>query len=215
MAGVLGSQSGLAGISGLSGDVRDLEKAAAAGNARARLALDVFVHAVRHYLGAFLVELGGVDVAHVLRRHRREQRRPFARRVCAGLEDLGIVLDAALNAARARARPGCPPPASQAADLHRAGRRGADRGARHGGARRRRARTATGGDAWPLTAARRISRALVEADRARGGRASAWVIGREAKPAPGANAAGRARVRAAHAPVPGGPRRRSSGRATS
>lgn len=62
MAALLGSQSGLAGISGTSGDLRDLEQAAAAGNARARLAIDVFVRAIRHFIGAFLLELGGVDV---------------------------------------------------------------------------------------------------------------------------------------------------------
>ncbi len=62
MAALLGSQSGLAGISGTSGDLRDLEEAAAKNNARARLALDVFVRAIRHYVGAFLFELGGVDV---------------------------------------------------------------------------------------------------------------------------------------------------------
>jgi acetate kinase len=61
MARILGSQSGLAGISGTSGDMRDLAEAAAAGNKQARLALGVFVHAIRHYLGAFLLELGGVD----------------------------------------------------------------------------------------------------------------------------------------------------------
>jgi acetate kinase len=62
MAKLLGSQSGLAGISGGSGDVRDLEAAAAKGDKRARLALDVFVRAIRHYVGAFLLDLGGVDV---------------------------------------------------------------------------------------------------------------------------------------------------------
>jgi acetate kinase len=62
MANVLGSQSGLAGISGTSGDLRDLEEAAGKGSARARLALDVFVRAIRHYVGAFLLEMGGLDV---------------------------------------------------------------------------------------------------------------------------------------------------------
>jgi acetate kinase len=62
MAKLLGSQSGLAGISGTSGDLRDLEEAAAKGSARARLALDVFVRAIRHYVGAYLLELGGLDV---------------------------------------------------------------------------------------------------------------------------------------------------------
>lgn len=62
MAALLASKSGLAGISGTSGDLRDLDAAAAAGSERARLAIDVFVRAIRHYLGAFLLELGGVDV---------------------------------------------------------------------------------------------------------------------------------------------------------
>ncbi len=61
MAALLGSRSGLAGISGTCGDLRDLDNAAAAGDRRARLALDVFVHSIRHYLGAYLFELGGVD----------------------------------------------------------------------------------------------------------------------------------------------------------
>jgi len=61
MARLLGSRSGLAGISGTSGDIRDLSQAAAAGDKRSRLALAVFVRAIRHYIGAFLLELGGVD----------------------------------------------------------------------------------------------------------------------------------------------------------
>jgi len=58
---LLGSRSGLAGISGTSGDLRDLNQAAAAGEKRSQLALEVFTRAIRHYLGAFLLELGGVD----------------------------------------------------------------------------------------------------------------------------------------------------------
>jgi acetate kinase len=61
MARILGSLSGLAGISGTSGDMRDLDEAAAACSKRARLALDVYVRAIRHYLGAFMLELDGVD----------------------------------------------------------------------------------------------------------------------------------------------------------
>lgn len=61
MAALLGSKSGLAGISGNSGDIRDLTQAAAAGDRRSQLALDVFVHAIRHYVGAFMVGLGGID----------------------------------------------------------------------------------------------------------------------------------------------------------
>ena len=61
MADLLGTKSGLAGISGGSGDLRDLLDAANAGHRRSQLALDVYVRAIRHYLGAFLVALGGVD----------------------------------------------------------------------------------------------------------------------------------------------------------
>jgi acetate kinase len=61
MAALLAGESGLAGISGTSGDIRDLDAASAAGDKRSRLALDVFIHAIRHYIGAFLFELGGAD----------------------------------------------------------------------------------------------------------------------------------------------------------
>jgi acetate kinase len=97
MATLLASASGLAGVSGLSGDVRDLEQAAAAGHARARLALDVFVHAVRHHLGACLVSLGGLDVL-TFSGGIGEQSASIRAAVCAGLEDLGLALDRALNA---------------------------------------------------------------------------------------------------------------------
>ena len=61
MAELLGSRSGLAGISGTCGDLRDLNEAAASGNAQAQLALDVFAKAIRHYVGAFMLSLGGID----------------------------------------------------------------------------------------------------------------------------------------------------------
>jgi acetate kinase len=61
MARILGQFSGLAGISGTSGDLRDLDEAVAAGSKQAQLALDVLAHAIRHYIGAFMLELGGVD----------------------------------------------------------------------------------------------------------------------------------------------------------
>ena len=62
MARILGCESGLAGISGCGGDIRDLDEGAAAGDKRCQLALDVFVRAIRHYVGAFMLELGGLDV---------------------------------------------------------------------------------------------------------------------------------------------------------
>ncbi len=50
------------GLSGVSPDMRDVEKAASEGNARAKLAIDAFVESVRHFVGSYLVALGGCDV---------------------------------------------------------------------------------------------------------------------------------------------------------
>jgi len=97
MARTLASQAGLAGIAGGTGDVRDLADAAARGDARARLALDVFVRAVRHYLGAFLVELGGLDVL-TFSGGIGENSADVRAAVCANLEAFGIELDPARNA---------------------------------------------------------------------------------------------------------------------
>jgi acetate kinase len=96
MAEVLATQSGLAGISGSSGDIRDLSQAAAAGDPRARLALDVFVDRVRHYLGAFLVKLGGIDVL-TFAGGIGENSAAVRAAVCRDLSGLGIELDAEQN----------------------------------------------------------------------------------------------------------------------
>jgi acetate kinase len=104
----LATGSGLLGISGIGGDIRDIEEAADAGNARARLALDVYASAVRHYLGAYLVELGGAD-AIVFTAGIGENRVKFRAAVCRELEELGIVLDDQLNvAARGEAKISAP-----------------------------------------------------------------------------------------------------------
>lgn len=58
---LLNQRSGLLGLGGHA-DMRDLREAAAGGDARASLALEVYVHRIRHYLGAYLLELGGADV---------------------------------------------------------------------------------------------------------------------------------------------------------
>jgi len=57
----LANRSGLAGIGGAGNDLRDIEAAAEGGDARARLAMDVFIASIRQYLGAYLLELGGAD----------------------------------------------------------------------------------------------------------------------------------------------------------
>jgi acetate kinase len=97
MVQTLAAESGLAGISGTSGDIRDITEAIAAGDARARLALDVFVHSIRHHLGACLLELGGLDVL-TFSGGIGENSPEIRAGVCRGLEEFGIVLDEAVNA---------------------------------------------------------------------------------------------------------------------
>jgi acetate kinase len=89
--------SGLLGLSGVSGDVRDLEAAADAGNARARLALDVFTSDIRRSLGAMLAELGGADVV-VFTGGIGENGVHIRTAVLGNLAELGILLDPAANA---------------------------------------------------------------------------------------------------------------------
>jgi acetate kinase len=96
MARILGSKSGLAGISGRGGDIRDLDEGAAAGDARCQLALDVFVRAIRHYVGAFLLELGGLDVIS-FSGGIGENSDAIRGAVCRGLTGFGIELDEAVN----------------------------------------------------------------------------------------------------------------------
>lgn len=93
---ILSSKSGLLGLSGISGDIRDIREAAHSGNERAQLALEVFVTSIRHYLGAYLVELGGVDVL-AFAGGIGENGDDVRHAICADLEAFGIVLDEAAN----------------------------------------------------------------------------------------------------------------------
>jgi acetate kinase len=97
----LTKESGLKGISGVSNDIRDIHKAVAAGDAKAKLALDVYVASARHWIGSYFFEMGGAD-AIVFTAGIGENDFAIRSGICAGLEGLGIELDSALNA-RARA----------------------------------------------------------------------------------------------------------------
>ncbi len=92
----LSSKAGLLGLSGVSQDCRDVEEAAAKGNTRAQLALDVFVSSIRQYLGAYLTVLGGADVI-VFSGGIGENGPQIRANVCKNMEWAGIVLDEAKN----------------------------------------------------------------------------------------------------------------------
>lgn len=88
---MLNRRSGLLGVAG-DGDMRDVQAAAESGDAASKLALDVYYHRLRHYLGAYLVTLGGVD-AVVFTAGVGENSAPTRAGAMSGLGWLGIELD--------------------------------------------------------------------------------------------------------------------------
>ena len=92
----LNKKCGVLGISGISSDFRDLEAAEAAGNDRARLALDMFAYGCKKYVGAYMAVLGGLDVL-VFTAGIGENTPEIREKIVGGLEAFGIVLDSARN----------------------------------------------------------------------------------------------------------------------
>jgi len=95
---LLNHRSGLLGVSGRSGDVRELEGAARGGDARAELALELSAYRVAKYVGAYAAALGGVD-ALTFTAGIGEHSASMRSRICSRLAFLGIELDDALNRA--------------------------------------------------------------------------------------------------------------------
>jgi acetate kinase len=96
MVARLCEQSGLLGLSSISGDYKTLELAAEQGDARALRALRVFVYGVQKYIGAYLVALGGVDV--IAFTGGIGEQSPYVREeICKPLAFLGIQLDPVKN----------------------------------------------------------------------------------------------------------------------
>jgi acetate kinase len=89
-------ESGLMGLSGISNDIRDVRQAAESGNPDARLAIESLIHSIRHWIGAFMIELGGID-ALVFTAGIGENNTCIRTAVCEGLEGFGIHLDPAKN----------------------------------------------------------------------------------------------------------------------
>ncbi len=92
----LTKEAGLLGLSGVSNDLREIRAAARAGDRRAETAIDIFVHSIRHWIGAFWIELGGCD-ALVFTAGIGENNAWLREAVCAGLGDLGLYLDCERN----------------------------------------------------------------------------------------------------------------------
>ena len=89
---LLNKKSGVLGISGVSSDFRDLEKAAGEGNKRAQLALDMFYYRVKKYIGAYAAAMGGVD-AIVFTAGLGENSPDAREEILKGLDFLGFEVD--------------------------------------------------------------------------------------------------------------------------
>ncbi len=96
---ILNKESGIYGITGISSDLRDVEREYAAGNERARLGLEVYCYHIRKYIGAYAVALGHVD-AIIFTAGVGENGSMIRQWACRGLEIMGAELDPFENGVR-------------------------------------------------------------------------------------------------------------------
>lgn len=97
MLTICNKKSGLLGISGLSSDMRDIDKAVDEGNERANIARDMLVYGIRKYIGSYAAAMNGVDVI-VFTAGIGENNCALRERVMQGFEYLGAKLDPVKNA---------------------------------------------------------------------------------------------------------------------
>ena len=95
---VLNKKSGVEGLSGVSSDFRDLDKASNEGNERAKLAVEVFSYRTAKYIGSYIAAMNGVD-AIVFTAGIGENVGMIREKVCSYLGFLGVKLDAEANEA--------------------------------------------------------------------------------------------------------------------
>lgn len=96
MADYLNKECGLLGVSGISSDKRDVEKAAAEGNTRARLASDMLNYSVKKFIGSYSAAMGGLDCV-IFTGGIGENDAPTRAKICSDFEYLGIKIDPAKN----------------------------------------------------------------------------------------------------------------------
>lgn len=94
---IINKESGVAGVSGLSNDMREIEAADKEGNERAQLALDMYEQRIIKYIGAYAAEMGGLDVI-VFTGGVGENQTGVRENVCAPLKFMGVEIDTELNA---------------------------------------------------------------------------------------------------------------------
>jgi len=96
ISNLLNKKSGLAGISCISSDMREVASAAKEGNKRAQLALDMYFYRIKKYIGAYAAAMGGVDV--ILFTGGVGENQADCREIaCSGLEYMGVKIDHDVN----------------------------------------------------------------------------------------------------------------------
>lgn len=98
---LINKHSGMLGVSGVSSDMREIEKAAAEGNERADLALRMYEYRVKKYIGSYAAGMGGIDVL-VFTGGVGENAIETRKGICSGLEFLGIEIDDDRNNVRGK-----------------------------------------------------------------------------------------------------------------
>ena len=93
---LLNKHSGMLGLSGVSSDMRDIESAAAEGNHRARVALEIYYYRIRKYIGAYAAAMGGVDLI-IFTGGVGENGWETREECCKGLEFMGLEFDIEKN----------------------------------------------------------------------------------------------------------------------
>ena len=96
MVAIINKESGVQGVTGISSDMREIVDAADAGNAKARLALDMYELRILKYIGAYVAEMNGVDLI-AFTGGVGENQTPTRRNVCRNLTYLGVKIDETLN----------------------------------------------------------------------------------------------------------------------
>ena len=94
---IINKVSGVAGVSGISSDMREIEAAVKAGDEMATLALDMYEQRIIKYVGAYAAEMGGVDII-VFTGGVGENQTGVRENVCAPLAFMGVEIDKELNA---------------------------------------------------------------------------------------------------------------------
>lgn len=93
---LLNKKSGVLGVTGISSDMREIDAAAASGDKKAALALDMYNYRIKKYVGAYAAAMGGVDIV-VFTAGVGENQASMRSEVCKDMDWMGIKLDESVN----------------------------------------------------------------------------------------------------------------------